>query len=140
MAFLPAGAATRDVRSPDHHGSVSRPSLPRPASPLRLEHADIRLLNALAAMQIRNGRPGEAIAWLMQLRRMAPGDMAISRNLALALLRLDRLDEAETVLDEIERRGAAGREGLLWRALLSVRRGLPTQARQLFDRFTVWRN
>lgn len=54
--------------------------------PLALAEADLRLLNALAAHQIRYGKPAEALAMLQLTVRLAPGDAQSLRLLSEAFL------------------------------------------------------
>lgn len=103
--------------------------------PAALAERDIDLLASLAAMQIRYGRPEEAIAYLMGLRRMRPGNGKILRLTALALMKLGRWDEAEILLGELEEaQGGSSRVSALWRALILLKRNRFADARQWFWR------
>lgn len=97
---------------------------------------DIDFLMALAAMQIQYGQPHEAVAYLMCVRRMRPGNTDILRLLALALMKMEAWNEAGTILDEMESlHGGEGTIIYLYRAIIRFRVSDLFGAKQLFARF-----
>ncbi len=67
-------------------------------------------LRALSALQIKYGHAGEAVPYLMMLRRTNPDDLNASRLLAKALMKLGRWDQADLILAELEKSTEVGRD------------------------------
>jgi predicted Zn-dependent protease len=108
--------------------------------PLALEAEDFRLLCALAAMQLRYGKPQEAAGYLMALRRIQPRNAQVLRLLAIALMKLGRWQEAELILDELDSASPGGERSLpLWRSLIRFRTNRLAEAREWFHKFIGWR-
>ena len=106
-----------------------------PADALADEDRD--LLVALAAMQLRYGEAAEAVAYLMAARLIFPRDPDVLRLLADALVRLDRIDEADEVLSELDSLPARRRQpiALVTRALVRLAQGRASEARRLFRQY-----
>jgi hypothetical protein len=66
-----------------------------------LNTEDRDILRALAAAQIRYGRPSEAVPYLMMLRKTDEQDRESSRLLALAFMKLGHWKQAEVILETI---------------------------------------
>lgn len=66
-----------------------------------LREEDCETLSALAAIQIKYGRPAEAIPYLMMLRRNNPADAEVARLLALALMKMGHWQQAEIIMDDL---------------------------------------
>ena len=107
--------------------------------PLELEAADVRLLCAIAATQLRYGRPEEAAGYLMGLRRLQPHDPQVLRLLALSLMKLRRWEQAAQLLDELDHAAPGERLLALWRSLIGLRTGRIAEARDWFQRFIGWK-
>ena len=121
----PAGAPAR-ADGPDAHDAG-----------VALADEDRELLVALAAMQLRYGEAAEAVAYLMAARRIFEGDADILRLLADALVKLDRIEEADAVLSELDALPARRRQpvALLTRALVRLAQGRGSEARRLFRQY-----
>ena len=102
-----------------------------------LGEEDRDLLVALAAMQLRYGEAAEAVAYLMAARLIFPRDPDVLRLLADALVRLDRIDEADEVLSELDALPARRRQpiALVTRALVRLAQGRASEARRLFRQY-----
>jgi tetratricopeptide (TPR) repeat protein len=85
-------------------------------------------------MQIRYGKPQEAIAYLLTLRRVDPENRQALRLLASAFLKLERWSEAESVIESLEQLGGEPRVSL-WRAITRFKMNRIAEAREWFDRF-----
>jgi predicted Zn-dependent protease len=109
-----------------------------PGFSAKLDEGDVQLLCALAAMQVRYGRPEEAAGYLMALRRRDPGNLQVLRLLAQVLLRMRRHEEADRILDEIDRLGGSAFMPL-WRAVVRLRLDRLVEAREWFRRFVTMR-
>lgn len=97
---------------------------------------DIQFLTSLAAMQIQYGRPHEAVAYLMAIRRLRPSDTQILRLLAIALMKMEAWEQANVILDELESlNGSDGPIVYLYRSIIRFRQSDLFGARQLFARF-----
>lgn len=97
---------------------------------------DISFLTSLAAMQVQYGRPHEAVAYLMTVRRLRPSDPQILRLLAIALMKMEAWEQANVILDELE--SLSGGEGplvYLYRSIIRFRQSDLFGAKQLFARF-----
>jgi Flp pilus assembly protein TadD len=68
------------------------------ASAARGDRKQARELNAKALKLMRNGRYDDALPLLESAHRADPGDPEIRENLGYALLKADRVDEAESAL------------------------------------------
>lgn len=106
-----------------------------------LSDDDQMMLCALSAMQIRYGRPAEAISYLMMVRKVNPENTEAIRLLALTFMRLKRWNEAEVMLAELETLqeadGSLASNGMiyLYKSVVSLKtRGL-TEARSFFNKF-----
>ena len=97
---------------------------------------DRELLVALAAFQLRYGEDAEALAYLLAARAVFPGDPDVLRLLAHALVKLDRTEEADEVLTELDRVARPTPPlAILSRALVRLAQGRMDEARRLFDRY-----
>lgn len=97
---------------------------------------DIAFLTSLAAMQLQYGRPHEAVAYLMAVRRLRPSDRQILRLLAIALMKMEAWAQADVILDEME--SLSGNDGpivYLYRSIIRFRQSDLFGAKQLFARF-----
>jgi len=94
-------------------------------------------LRALSALQIRYGRPQEAVPYLALLKHEQPDDAQTSRMLALALMRLGKWKEADTLLEDTGSPANSPITGLmaLYRAVVSMKLGSMEKARQWLARF-----
>jgi Flp pilus assembly protein TadD len=127
-----------------------RPAVPQAARPVRdnapayvplaLEAEDFRLLCALAALQLRYGKPQEAAGYLMALRRLQPRNGQVLRLLAISLMKLGRWQEAETILDELDAASPGERSLPLWRSLIRFNTNRFAEARDWFHKFIGWRD
>ena len=106
-----------------------------------LSQADQQTLMALAAVQIRYGRPAEAVPYLTMIRKLNPENAEANRILALALIKLEHWDQAEIILDELDALNASGSDNsssgimMLYRSLVSFRKGSFEEAKSWFARF-----
>ena len=144
----------RDPLDPRSYGADPAPVAPgrarAPAPPLddappygadefegALHDEDRELLVALAAMQLRYGEAAEAVAYLLAAKRIFPRDADVLRLLADALLKLERVDEADAVLSELDALPARARPSvtLLTRALVRLAQGRGQEARRLFRQY-----
>lgn len=113
-------------------GATQRAQNPNAA----ISDRDIDFLTSLAAMQIQYGQPHEAVAYLMCVRRMRPGNTDILRLLAIALMKMEAWNEAGAILDEMESlHGGEGTIIYLYRAIIRFRVSDLFGAKQLFARF-----
>jgi predicted Zn-dependent protease len=149
MALTFASKAAHPARhNPPAEPVAVRPALaarPAPAAtayaPLSLEAEDFRLLCALAALQLRYGKPQEAAGYLMALRRMQPRNQQVLRLLAISLMKLERWPEAEQILDELDAANPGAERALpLWRSLIRFRTNRLAEAREWFHKFIGWRD
>lgn len=91
------------------------------------------VLVALAAFQLRYGEVAEALAYLMAARKLFPRDADVLRLCADALVRLDRVDEADEALRELDRITRRPHPlATLSRALVRLAQGRAQEARRLF--------
>ncbi|MEM7425497.1 MAG: tetratricopeptide repeat protein [Pseudomonadota bacterium] len=127
----PAGPAT----TPQPQAAV----VPQPAAPsMRLSSADAETLCALAAMQIRYGKPHEAVPYLLAVRKHQPGHAQAIRLLAVTLMKLNRWAEAQSMLDELDRVDPRpGPLRALYRALTEFKQARLDNARAWFTRFAA---
>jgi predicted Zn-dependent protease len=143
LTFASRPAATTN---PSPAAAPQPPSRPvretAPANiPLALEAEDFRLLCALAALQLRYGKPQEAAGYLMALRRMQPRNGQVLRLLAISLMKLGRWQEAELILDELDAANPGSERSLpLWRSLIRFRTNRLAEARDWFHKFIGWRD
>ena len=99
------------------------------------------MLCALAALQLRYGKPQEAAGYLMALRRIQPRNCQVLRLLAICLMKLGRWQEAELILDELDAASPGAERSLaLWRSLIRFRTGRLAEARDWFHKFIGWRD
>ena len=97
---------------------------------------DISFLTSLAAMQVQYGRPHEAVAYLMTVRRLRPSDPQILRLLAIALMKMEAWEQANVILDELESLSRDdGPIVYLYRSIIRFRQSDLFGAKQLFARF-----
>ncbi|MEZ5792452.1 MAG: tetratricopeptide repeat protein [Nitratireductor sp.] len=127
---LPAQSAPAGNRYPAQHSvSASRPRG-------LYQSEDMDMARSLSALHIRYGRPHEAIPYLMVIRRERPGDVEATRLLALAFLKLERWDEADRLLAELDASAnGPGRFHALWRSLILFRKNRLLEARDWFRKF-----
>ena len=97
---------------------------------------DAAFLTSLAAMQVNYGQPHEAVAYLMALRRMRPGDTDVLRLLAIAFMKMERWSEAAHIVEELDEI-APERIGMLdlYRAVIRFRLSDRIGAKAFFARF-----
>ncbi len=108
---------------------------------LRLKRKISACLCALAALQLRYGKPQEAAGYLMALRRMQPRNPQVLRLLAISLMKLGRWQEAELILDELDAASPGSERSLpLWRSLIRFRTNRLAEAREWFHKFIGWRD
>lgn len=80
------------------------------------------------------GRPAEAVAKLEQVLAARPGDVDARLNLGLALLALDRLDEAEAAFEQVTDRAPTYADAWLGLVRVEQRRGDLAAARDHLQR------
>jgi len=106
-----------------------------------LSWSDQQMLCAMSAMQIRYGRPAEAIPYLMMIRKINPKNVECARLLALSFMRLGRWQEAETMVEEYDFLQKSQQTGvvdglvLLYRSLISYKTSKIAEARSWFGKF-----
>ncbi len=106
-----------------------------------LTWSDQQMLCALSAMQVRYGRSAEAIPYLMMIRKINPGNLECIRLLALAFMRLNRWQEAEAMVEELDYLQKAnsgnviGGLVLLYRSLVSFKTNKIAEAKSWFGKF-----
>ncbi len=109
-----------------------------------LSQGDQQTLMALAAVQIRYGRPAEAVPYLTMIRKLNPENAEASRILALALIKLEHWDQAEIILDELDALNVNGADNptsgimMLYRSLVSFRKNRFDEAKSWFSRFRAF--
>ena len=102
------------------------------------------MLCALSAMQVRYGRSAEAIPYLMMIRKINPRNVECSRLLALAFMRLNRWQEAEAMIEELDylQKADSGSvlDGvvLLYRSLISFKTNKIADAKSWFNKFRTF--
>lgn len=100
-----------------------------------------QMLCALSAMQIRYGRPSEAIPYLMMVRKINPKNVEAARLLALSFMRLERWQEADSMVEEYDflqkSNGTGVVDGLvlLYRSLVSFKSNRIADAKSWFGKF-----
>ncbi len=100
----------------------SRTAVSKPAGDRKLSEDDIEFLTSLAAMQVKYGQPQEAVAYLMQLRKVRPGNETVLRLLVIALMKLDCWPQAAAIIDEIDAQSSGfSRIHYLLRAITKIR-------------------
>ena len=106
------------------------------APDMELTEDDRDLLVALAAFQLRYGEDAEALAYLLAARLVFPADADVLRLLAHALVKLERAEEADAVLAELDRLARPVPPlALLSRALVRLAQGHVGEARRLFAQY-----
>lgn len=106
-----------------------------------LTWSDQQMLCALSAMQIRYGRPAEAIPYLMMIRKINPSNVESTRLLALSFMRLGRWQEAEVMVEELDYLQKSTANGvvdglvLLYRSLVSFKTNKIADAKSWFGKF-----
>ncbi|MEM7289690.1 MAG: tetratricopeptide repeat protein, partial [Pseudomonadota bacterium] len=115
-----------------------QPSVQFPA--VVLEEGDRDTLSSLAAIQIRYNKPSEAVPYLMMLRKTDPYDARAARLLALALIKMGKWEQAETVLADMEGLVETPEphvSGLLtfYRSIVAFKQSKFSAARHWFQRF-----
>lgn len=106
-----------------------------------LTWTDQQMLCALSAMQIRYGRPNEAIPYLMMIRKINPKNLECCRLLALAFMRLQRWHEADAMIAEYEylqqSTQSSAMDGviMLYRSLVAFKTNRITDAKNWFGKF-----
>ncbi len=106
-----------------------------------LTWSDQQMLCALSAMQVRYGRSAEAIPYLMMIRKINPKNLECTRLLALAFMRLNRWQEAEAMVEELDYLQKAnsgnviGGLVLLYRSLVSFKTNKIADAKSWFGKF-----
>ena len=109
-----------------------------------LTWSDQQMLCALSAMQVRYGRSAEAIPYLMMIRKINPRNVECSRLLALAFMRLNRWQEAEAMIEELDylQKADSGSvlDGvvLLYRSLISFKTNKIADAKSWFNKFRTF--
>ncbi|MEO0327121.1 MAG: tetratricopeptide repeat protein [Pseudomonadota bacterium] len=107
----------------------------------KLDVAERETLLALAAVQIRYGRPAEAVPYLMMVRKTNPEDINAARLLARALMKLGRWEQADFILQEIEAHSentndeAASGFTYLYRSIIAMKVRKLSDARAWLDKF-----
>ena len=98
-----------------------------------------KTLCGLAALQIRYGKSQEAIAYLMMIRRENPTNKSAMRLLIVALMNLERWDEANQILDELgdtqNDNPILNRLSALYRSVIALRTARFADAKAWFKRF-----
>ena len=96
-------------------------------------------LCALAALQIRYGKPHEAIPFLMMVRRENAENREALRLLAAALIKLEKWDEAEQILRDLNLLSTTDKITLrmasLYQSIVALRTSRLEDARIWFKRF-----
>ena len=96
-------------------------------------------LCALAALQIRYGKPQEAIPFLMMVRRENAENREALRLLAAALIKLEKWDEAEQILRDLNLLSTTDKITLrmasLYQSIVALRTSRLEDARIWFKRF-----
>lgn len=106
-----------------------------------LTWSDQQMLCALSAMQIRYGRPAEAIPYLMMIRKINPSNIEATRLLSLSFMRMQRWHEAEAMIEELDflqqstSGGAVNGLVLLYRSLVSYKTNKIADAKAWFGKF-----
>lgn len=127
LAASAAGVSSR-VQSDAHE---------RSAGPAILKEEDCETLTALAAVQIKYGRPQEAVPYLMMLRRNDPANPEVARLLALALMKMGHWQQAEIIMDDLH--GAPAETPspvlMLYRSIAAFKQRKLDAARDWLQRF-----
>lgn len=106
-----------------------------------LTWSDQQMLCAFSAMQVRYGRSAEAIPYLMMIRKINPKNIECTRLLALAFMRLERWQEAEAMVEELDYLQKANSPSvvgglvLLYRSLVSFKTNKIADAKSWFGKF-----
>jgi len=123
-----------EVQAANHAANPSLREIP-------LTWSDQQMLCAMSAMQIRYGRPAEAIPYLMMIRKINPKNVECARLLALSFMRLERWQEAEIMVEEYDTLQKSQRTGvvdglvLLYRSLVSYKTSKIAEAKSWFGKF-----
>ncbi len=110
-------------------------------SDIPLTWSDQQMLCALSAMQIRYGRPAEAIPYLMMIRKINPSNIEATRLLSLSFMRMGRWHEAEAMIEELDFLQQSSSGGtvnglvLLYRSLVSYKINKIADAKAWFGKF-----
>jgi tetratricopeptide (TPR) repeat protein len=104
--------------------------------------ADLPLKDAgpyvdLGAVLVENGRPEEAVPYLLQAAATAPRDVKAHRELGKAYLTLNRLAEAQTELEKVVELAPRSAPGHFMLGQLYRKRGLADKAKVEFDRYAA---
>lgn len=107
------------------------------SKPPALGDEDCETLSALAAVQIKYGRPSEAIPYLMMLRRNNPADTEVARLLALALMKMGHWQQAEIIMDDLHGGPATANSSalMLFRSIVAFKQRKLEAARSWLQRF-----
>ena len=146
-SMMPIGRAEVDDDTPKKTtGGEPKPITPHETSTIshsndgpspRLSEQDCETMTALAAVQIKYGRPQEAIPYLMMVRRNDPTDAEASRLLALALMKMGNWEQAEIIMNELHDipNADTSRILLLYRSIVSFKQRNFDAARGWLQRF-----
>ena len=106
-------------------------------APSTLSEQDCETMIALAAVQIRYGRPQEAIPYLMMIRRHDPINPEACRLLALAMMKMGNWEQAEIIMNDLhdEPGTPTSRILLLYRGIVSFKQRKLDAARGWLQRF-----
>ncbi len=119
----------------------SEPNVNPALKEIPLTWSDQQMLCALSAMQVRYGRSAEAIPYLMMVRKINPKNIECARLLALAFMRLNRWQEAEAMVEELDYLQKANSGSavnglvLLYRSLVSFKTNKIADAKSWFGKF-----
>lgn len=129
-ASLVAEAATISGKHVANEGEAN-------GKPPVLRDEDCETLSALAAVQIKYGRPAEAIPYLMMLRRNNPADAEVGRLLALALMKMGHWEQAEIIMDDLHGAAAPNTSSslLLFKSIAAFKQRKLEAARTWLQRF-----
>ena len=95
---------------------------------LKMAPSNTLAMNAAADMLAALGRLGEAIELSRRARTLDPLNIPLHRNLAMYYLAAGRLEEAESVLNQVLQMGAAGTLTYCWLGVLALARGRKHEA------------
>ena len=84
-----------------------------------------------ALLLLRRGQTSDAVAQLKKLSRQSPQDQTARVRAVAALITLDKLSEAEVLIDEAERTGTRSLDYLMMRAQIALDRQNPKAAGDL---------
>lgn len=106
-----------------------------------LSDEEVATLRALAALQIKYGHATEAVPYLMLIRKTNPEDVDSIQLLAKSLMRLNRWDEADVILAELQNMPGADTQSeghrlvYLYRSIAAFKTRRVAEARSLLARF-----